>query len=144
MSAELRAAITSTVHGWGGGSALRCLALAYRELPPDGPAATHADESGLTFVGLVGLHDPPRPEAREAVASCHSAGIRVVMLTGAAPQRLGGDSYALRATAARTHALRATAARTHALRATAAATHAAARDHLQTAVAARGAHSVTA
>lgn len=39
-------------------------------------------ESGLEFVGLVGLVDPPRPEAITAIASCHDAGIRVKMITG--------------------------------------------------------------
>ena len=39
-------------------------------------------ERELVFVGLSGMHDPPRPEAREAVAKCRSAGIQVVMITG--------------------------------------------------------------
>ena len=36
----------------------------------------------MTFLGLAGMIDPPRPEARESVARCHSAGINVVMITG--------------------------------------------------------------
>ena len=38
--------------------------------------------SGLTFVGLIGLMDPPRPEAKDAIADCKTAGIRVKMITG--------------------------------------------------------------
>jgi Ca2+-transporting ATPase len=42
-------------------------------------------ERGMTFLGLVGMIDPPRPEAREAVRKCGEAGIRVVMITGDHP-----------------------------------------------------------
>jgi Ca2+-transporting ATPase len=65
---------------------LRVLAVALRtwpELPPDMDAA--AAERGLTFLGLVGLMDPPRPEAHEAVSLCQSAGITPVMITGDHP-----------------------------------------------------------
>jgi Ca2+-transporting ATPase len=47
---------------------------------PDGDL--HRFLSGLTFVGLVGLMDPPRPEAQQAIANCKSAGIQVKMITG--------------------------------------------------------------
>ncbi len=60
---------------------LRVLALA--EKPED---SAHIDaavlEGGLSFLGLVGLIDPPRPEAVAAVAECRAAGIRVKMITG--------------------------------------------------------------
>jgi len=60
---------------------LRVLALAERAETGDRVDAA-ALEGGLTFLGLVGLIDPPRPEAIAAVAECHSAGIRVKMITG--------------------------------------------------------------
>lgn len=65
---------------------LRVLAVAYRTWP-DLPAELTPDrvEQGLTFLGLVGLMDPPREEAREAVALCKSAGITPVMITGDHP-----------------------------------------------------------
>jgi ATPase, P-type (transporting), HAD superfamily, subfamily IC len=39
----------------------------------------------LVFSALIGLHDPPRPEVKEAMARCHSAGIKVIMVTGDHP-----------------------------------------------------------
>jgi Ca2+-transporting ATPase len=65
---------------------LRVLAVAYRTWP-DLPAVLTPDcvERGLTWLGLVGLMDPPREEAREAVALCKSAGITPVMITGDHP-----------------------------------------------------------
>jgi magnesium-transporting ATPase (P-type) len=61
----------------------RVLALATRNLPPGERELTFAAvESGLTMLGLVGLIDPPRPEAVVAVADCREAGIAVKMITG--------------------------------------------------------------
>ena len=63
--------------------ALRVIAVARRELnilPPGLEPRTV--ESGLTFLGLFGLMDPPRPEVRAAVEVCHRAGVRPVMITG--------------------------------------------------------------
>jgi len=62
--------------------ALRVLALAERRLPSEGEEDVERD---LIFLGLAGLQDPPRPEAREAVAKCRRAGIRSVMITGDHP-----------------------------------------------------------
>ena len=63
--------------------ALRVLAVAYKEIDsvPENPTSEEL-ENGLTFMGLVGMIDPPRPEAKDAVAICHRAGIKVVMITG--------------------------------------------------------------
>ncbi|MBI2370803.1 MAG: HAD-IC family P-type ATPase, partial [Deltaproteobacteria bacterium] len=62
---------------------LRILAVALRPLPEAlVGAAASAVERELTFLGLVALWDPPRPEVAEAVALCQRAGIRVVMVTG--------------------------------------------------------------
>lgn len=59
----------------------RVLGLAYK--PTDKRELTRAEaEQGLTFVGLVGIIDPPRPEAAEAVDGAYRAGVRVAMITG--------------------------------------------------------------
>jgi len=63
--------------------ALRVLAVAYKTIDtvPDDPIPEEL-ESDLHFMGLVGMIDPPRPEARDAVAVCRNAGIKPVMITG--------------------------------------------------------------
>jgi magnesium-transporting ATPase (P-type) len=62
---------------------LRVLAFAYREVA-DGAPLAGADEAerDLVYLGAIGLENPLRPEVPAAVSRCHSAGIRVVMLTG--------------------------------------------------------------
>lgn len=60
--------------------ALRVLAMASK---PD--ATLENAQSALTFLGLVGMIDPPRPEAKNAIAVCEQAGIRTVMITGDHP-----------------------------------------------------------
>ena len=64
-------------------NALRVLAIAYKviDAAPENPQIDEL-ENGLTFLGLVGMIDPPRPEAKEAVAVCRKAGIKPVMITG--------------------------------------------------------------
>ena len=68
------------------GEGLRVLAIAERERPASIEPERDEAESGLTWLGLVALHDPPRPEARAALAACRAAGIRVLMVTGDHPQ----------------------------------------------------------
>jgi magnesium-transporting ATPase (P-type)/antitoxin (DNA-binding transcriptional repressor) of toxin-antitoxin stability system len=66
-----------------GGQGLRTLAAAERPAADDADALDPADvEDGLTFLGVLGIVDPPRPEAVQAIADCHRAGIRVKMITG--------------------------------------------------------------
>ena len=63
--------------------ALRVLALAYREydeLPKD--ISPENNEIDMIFVGLVGMIDPARPEAKEAIRKCKEAGIKTIMITG--------------------------------------------------------------
>ena len=63
--------------------ALRVLAIGYKEIDtvPQNPT-TDELESNLTLMGLVGMIDPPRPEAKLAVETCRKAGIKPVMITG--------------------------------------------------------------
>ncbi len=67
------------------GRAMRVLALAEKDFPaadfdPAGNLMAHVRD--LTFIGLAGISDPPRPEARDAIALCRRAGIAVKMITG--------------------------------------------------------------
>lgn len=65
------------------GQGQRVLAFALRPVRPEHTVLEHADvQDSLTLLGMVGMIDPPRPEAIEAVAECHGASIRVKMITG--------------------------------------------------------------
>jgi magnesium-transporting ATPase (P-type) len=61
---------------------LRLLAFARGPAPAANEALDRKDLAGLTFLGLQGMMDPPRPEAIAAVRACHTAGIAVKMITG--------------------------------------------------------------
>jgi P-type Ca2+ transporter type 2C len=64
--------------------ALRVLGVAYRNLPESKVDELSEDEieATLTFVGLIGMIDPPRAEVKDAVRKCDEAGIKTVMITG--------------------------------------------------------------
>jgi P-type Ca2+ transporter type 2C len=66
---------------------LRVLAIAQRtqDTPPDGSAKADSIERDLSLLGLIGLIDPPRPEALDAVRECMAAGITPAMITGDHP-----------------------------------------------------------
>jgi calcium-translocating P-type ATPase len=66
---------------------LRVLAFAERELPADGalPHLRDDAERDLCLTGLIAMLDPPRPGVAEAVAQCHTAGIRIIVITGDHP-----------------------------------------------------------
>ncbi len=62
--------------------ALRNLGFAYRELPQTVKVCDERIEKDFTFVGIVGMIDPPRDEVKDAINTCKKAGIDVVMVTG--------------------------------------------------------------
>ncbi|XP_058139731.1 sarcoplasmic/endoplasmic reticulum calcium ATPase 3 isoform X1 [Dasypus novemcinctus] len=90
LNAISREQILAKIRDWGSGlDTLRCLALATRDTPPrkedmqlDDCSKFVQYEMDLTFVGCVGMLDPPRPEVAACIARCRQAGIRVVMITG--------------------------------------------------------------
>jgi P-type Ca2+ transporter type 2C len=78
------------------GLALRTLAVAYRPLPQheDRPPEDESIEHELVYLGLAGIIDPPRPEARAAIAEATAAGVRTMLITGDHPAtaaRIAGD-----------------------------------------------------
>jgi magnesium-transporting ATPase (P-type) len=87
LSDDRRRAVLAVVDELAG-DALRTLGVAYRRLE-DSPTAVTPHESleqQLIFAGVVGIIDPPRDEARRAIAEAHGAGVRVVMITGDHPR----------------------------------------------------------
>jgi Ca2+-transporting ATPase len=82
MTPELAAQIIGQIDEFARG-AYRVLALAYHDLPADFDKFDHDSvEHDITFLGLVAILDPPRPETADAVLRARSAGVRIVMLTG--------------------------------------------------------------
>uniref|UniRef100_A0A8C9QTZ0 Calcium-transporting ATPase n=1 Tax=Scleropages formosus TaxID=113540 RepID=A0A8C9QTZ0_SCLFO len=90
LTPSLREQLMSKIKEWGTGrDTLRCLALATRDSPPrkedmklEDTAQFANYETSLTFVGCVGMLDPPRKEVIGSIKLCGEAGIRVIMITG--------------------------------------------------------------
>ncbi len=81
---EARAQALAAAEAAMGEDGLRVLALAYREVP-EGTAEDRLEQE-LVLTGLAGLRDPPRPEVPAAIATCRSAGIKVIVVTGDHPR----------------------------------------------------------
>ncbi|MBC7226469.1 MAG: cation-translocating P-type ATPase [Thermoflexales bacterium] len=84
-----------------GREALRVLAVACRLLPEDAKDLIHSQdpeqlEQGLTFIGLVAMRDPARPEVRPAVEKARTAGIRTIMITGDYPDTARAIAHDIR------------------------------------------------
>ncbi|KAK9719623.1 hypothetical protein K7432_004665 [Basidiobolus ranarum] len=90
LTPEIRNIIMKKINEYGGKMSLRCLGLAsISNLPSDGshwdlrdPSKFINYEQNMTFVGLVAMIDPPRPEVRDSIVKCKTAGIRVIVITG--------------------------------------------------------------
>uniref|UniRef100_A0A672LMW8 Calcium-transporting ATPase n=1 Tax=Sinocyclocheilus grahami TaxID=75366 RepID=A0A672LMW8_SINGR len=90
LTMAVKEELMSTIRDWGAGrDTLRCLALATRDSPPledkmdlENAAKFSEYEANLTFVGCVGMLDPPRKEVIGSIKLCSKAGIRVIMITG--------------------------------------------------------------
>ncbi|MEE6469879.1 hypothetical protein FKM82_008803 [Ascaphus truei] len=90
LTPSAREKILSKIRDWGSGmDTLRCLALATRDAPPKLEDMQLEDctkfinyETNLTFVGCVGMLDPPRKEVSTSIELCKKAGIKVIMITG--------------------------------------------------------------
>ncbi|XP_042074792.1 sarcoplasmic/endoplasmic reticulum calcium ATPase 3-like [Haplochromis burtoni] len=90
LTPAVRDQLMSKIREWGTGKdTLRCLALATHDTPPrkenmelENSSKFAEYELGLTFVGCVGMLDPPRKEVIGSVKLCNEAGIRVIMITG--------------------------------------------------------------
>ena len=82
LTSDERKRLDETIHDLAG-RGRRVLGAARREWSADrAPESADQAETDLSFIGFIGLVDPPRPEAREAISRCRTAGIRPVMITG--------------------------------------------------------------
>jgi calcium-translocating P-type ATPase len=84
LDAERLAEVDAAVGAYAD-AGLRVLAVAKRSTGTV-PSTREEAEQGLTLLGLVAMIDPPRPEVTEAVARCHEAGIRIIVITGDHPR----------------------------------------------------------
>eukprot|EP00659_Diplonema_papillatum_P019154 gene19154-29484_t len=90
LTPQIKSTVLETYHLLAtGAESLRCLGMAIKPTPhgwtalgASDPAKFAAIESGLTFVGFVGILDPPRPEVKAALAECRTAHVRVIVITG--------------------------------------------------------------
>lgn len=90
LTAALRATLLEKMLDYGEGQALRCLGLAVLDNQSPNledwdfknPEAFYKYEQNMTFIGLVAMLDPPRPEVAAAISKCKTAGIRVIVITG--------------------------------------------------------------
>jgi len=82
LTESLRKEILARAFQFGDEQTLRVMALAVRNVPGQTKHVTVDMEKNLTFLGLVGMLDPPREEARQAMETCRMAGIRVIVVTG--------------------------------------------------------------
>jgi len=82
LSPEECQTVAATIEEYASHS-LRTLALAYRDFPPDHRTRKFEDVlDDMTLIGIIGIRDPLRAGVTKAVADCHMAGVRVVMVTG--------------------------------------------------------------
>ncbi|XP_020591118.1 calcium-transporting ATPase 3, endoplasmic reticulum-type isoform X1 [Phalaenopsis equestris] len=82
LTIDIRNELEARFQSFAGKETLRCLALALKRMPTGQQMLSYEDEANLTFIGLVGMLDPPREEVRNAMLSCMHAGIRVIVVTG--------------------------------------------------------------
>lgn len=82
LSTEYETKIKEAIDGLAS-NALRTIAVGFKPLRPNQKVMSEREaESGLTFIGIQGMIDPPRPEVKAAVRECKDAGIKTIMITG--------------------------------------------------------------